>query len=329
MPTEATPAPAGIFKPHADREVLVAGSLAFDQIMAFPGKFQDHILPDKLHMINLSFLVEERRIRKGGCAGNIAYGMALLGERARVVASAGNDFGDYRAFLEELGVDLSQVRIYDEPTAACFITSDRANNQITGIHPGAMSRARELSMAAAAEGRSPAYAIVAPDDPEAMVRHCREAKEAGVPLLFDPSFQVIAFDGGPLREMADGADFVLLNDYELSIFQDKVGVDDAGCLELAPVWVVTLGEQGSRILRRDGDPIDVPAAPVRTEVLDPTGAGDAYRAGFLAGLLRGLDLGVCGRLGAVSAVYAVEQYGTQTHHFTPAEFEERYRESFG
>lgn len=327
MPNPA-PTPDAIFEPHATREVLVAGSLAFDQIMAFPGKFQDHILPDKLHMINLSFLVEERRERKGGCAGNIAYGLALLGERSRVVAAAGNDFGEYRQYLDDLGVDVSQIRVFDDhPTAACFITSDRANNQITGFHPGAMGKARELSIAEAARGREAAYAIVAPDDPEAMVRHCREAKQAGVPLLFDPSFQVIAFDGEPLREMADGADFVLLNDYELSVFQEKVGVDDAGCLELAPVWVVTLGEQGSRILVRGEDAIDVPAAPAR-EVKDPTGAGDAYRAGFLAGLLRGLDLGVCGRLGALSAVYAVEQYGTQTHRFTPAEFERRYREAF-
>ncbi|HUF78063.1 MAG TPA: carbohydrate kinase family protein [Thermoanaerobaculia bacterium] len=323
--------------PHADpiatpstgREVLVTGSLAFDQIMAFNGRFQDHILPDRLHMINLSFLVEERRVQKGGCAGNIAYGLALLGERSRIVAAAGYDFEDYRRYLDELGVDTSGIRIFEEePTGACFITSDRANNQIVGFHPGAMKRARELSLAEAARTRPAAYAVVAPDDPEAMVRHCREAKQAGLPLVFDPSFQVIALDGPVLREMADGAEVVLVNDYEYAVFREKTGLSDAEVLRLARIWVVTLGEKGSRILVRGGERLEVPPAKAR-EVVDPTGAGDAYRAGFVAGLLRGLDLGVCGRLGSVSAVYAVERYGTQAHRFTPEELAARYHESFG
>jgi adenosine kinase len=318
-----------IATPSPGREVLVTGSLAFDQIMAFKGKFQDHILPDKLHMINLSFLVEERRVQKGGCAGNIAYGLALLGERSRVVAAAGNDFDEYRRYLEELGVDVSGIRIFeDEPTGACFITTDRANNQIVGFHPGAMKHARELSLAAAARERPAAYAMVAPDDPEAMVRHCREAKEAGVPLVFDPSFQVIAIEGPVLREMADGAEAVLVNDYEYAVIREKTGLSDSGLLGLARIWVVTLGEMGSRILVRGGERLEVPAARAR-EVVDPTGAGDAYRAGFVAGLLRGLDLAACGRMGSVAAVYAVEHYGTQSHGFTRDEFAARYHESFG
>jgi adenosine kinase len=318
-----------ITTPSTGREVLVTGSLAFDQIMAFKGRFQDHILPDRLHMINLSFLVEERRVQKGGCAGNIAYGLALLGERSRIVAAAGYDFEDYRRYLDELGVDTSGIRIFEEePTGACFITSDRANNQIVGFHPGAMKRARELSLAEAARARPAAYAVVAPDDPEAMVRHCREAKQAGLPLVFDPSFQVIALDGPVLREMADGAEAVLVNDYEYAVFREKTGLSDAEVLRLARIWVVTLGEKGSRILVRGGERLEVPPAKAR-EVVDPTGAGDAYRAGFVAGLLRGLDLGVCGRLGSVSAVYAVERYGTQAHSFTPEELAARYHESFG
>lgn len=318
-----------IATPSTGREVLVTGSLAFDQIMAFNGRFQDHILPDRLHMINLSFLVEERRVQKGGCAGNIAYGLALLGERSRILAAAGYDFEDYRRYLDELGVDTSGIRIFEEePTGACFITSDRANNQIVGFHPGAMKRARELSLAEAARTRPAAYAVVAPDDPEAMVRHCREAKEAGLPLVFDPSFQVIALDGPVLREMADGAEVVLVNDYEYAVFREKTGLSDAEVLRLARIWVVTLGEKGSRILVRGGERLEVPPAKAR-EVVDPTGAGDAYRAGFVAGLLRGLDLGVCGRLGSVSAVYAVERYGTQAHRFTPEELAARYHESFG
>lgn len=318
-----------ISTPSDGRRVLVTGSLAFDQIMNFPGRFQDHILPDKLHMINISFLVEERRIQRGGCAANIAYGLSLLGERAAIVAAAGSDFGGYRAYLEDLGVDVSGIRTFDDlPTAACFITTDRADNQITGFHPGAMARARELSLKAAAAETRPAYAVVAPDDPEAILRHCREAKEAGVPLVFDPSFQVVALDGDALREAARGARVVVVNDYEHAVIQDKTGFGERELLDLAPIWVVTLGEQGSRITVVGGERIEVPPAPAR-EVVDPTGAGDAYRAGFVAGLLRGLDLAVCGRMGSVSAVYAVESYGTQAHRFTREEFARRYHESFG
>lgn len=318
-----------ILTPSSGGEVLVTGSLAFDQIMDFPGKFQDHILPDKLHMINISFLVEERRVQRGGCAANISYGLSLLGERARIVAAAGNDFDEYRDYLEELGVDVSGIRVFeDEPTAACFITTDRADNQIVGFHPGAMARARELSVREAAAGRKPAFAVVAPDDPDAIVRHCREAKEARIPLVFDPSFQVTALDGDALREAARGARAVLVNDYEYAVFQDKTGFGDRELLDLAPIWVVTLGEQGSRILVLGDERIEVPACPAR-EVVDPTGAGDAYRAGFVAGLLRGLDLAICGRMGSVSAVYAVESYGTQAHRFTREELAARYHESFG
>ncbi|HSL82543.1 MAG TPA: carbohydrate kinase family protein [Thermoanaerobaculia bacterium] len=320
-----------ISTPSSGRRVLVTGSLAFDQIMNFPGKFQDHILPDKLHMINISFLVEERRIQRGGCAANIAYGLSLLGEQAAVVAAAGHDFGGYRAYLEDLGVDVSGIRVFDDlPTAACFIPTDRADNHITGFHPGAMARARELSVEAAvtAGETKPAFAVVAPDDPEAIVRHCREAKRAGVPLVFDPSFQVVALDGDALRDAARGARVVLVNDYEYAIIQDKTGFGEADLLDLAPIWVVTLGEKGSRIAVTGGETIDVPACPAR-EVVDPTGAGDAYRAGFVAGLLRGLDLEVCGRMGSVSAVYAVESYGTQAHRFTRDEFAARYHEAFG
>jgi adenosine kinase len=316
--------------PSTEGRVLVAGSIAYDQIMDFPGKFEDHILPDKIHMINLSFLVEEFRKRRGGCAANIGYSLALLGERATLVATAGNDFDDFRAFLEGEGVDLGEVVVHDDMvTASCFITTDRANNQITGFYPGAMWKAREISMAEAAGRADDArYVMVAPDDPEAMLRHCREAKEAGVPLLFDPSFQVIAFDGDQLREASDGAYAVFTNDYEYAVIQEKTGLDDDGLLELAELWIVTLGAEGSRIVGRGGVRHEIPAAPI-SDVVDPTGAGDAYRAGFLAGLVRGAELPVCGRLGSVAAAYAVESYGTQEHRYTRDEFVRRYRASFG
>ncbi|MDX1997051.1 MAG: carbohydrate kinase family protein [Thermoanaerobaculia bacterium] len=314
--------------PSRDSEILVTGSLAFDQIMDFPGFFKDHVLPDKLHMINLSFLVRELRKQRGGCAGNVAYSLALLGERARVVAAAGQDFAEYREFLVGLGVDVDPIAVDPKQvTACCFITTDRANNQITGFFPGAMSGARELSLASAVTPRT-RYAIVMPDDPEAMLRHCREAKAAGVPLLFDPSFQVIALDGAALTEAARGAYAVLVNDYEYAVFQEKSGLDDRGLLELAEIWVVTRGEEGSRILTRGGETLEVPAVPAG-EVVDPTGAGDAYRAGFLTGLVRGCDLATCGRLGSVAAVYAIESYGTQNHGYERDEFFARYRAHFG
>lgn len=308
--------------------VLVTGSLAFDQIMDFPGNFKDHILPDKMHTINLSFLVGELKKQRGGCAANIAYSLALLGQPSKVVAAAGRDFEEYQRWLVAHDVDVSGIAVYEEhPTACCFITTDKADNQITGFHPGAMARAKELSLRQA-RGDDDLYCIVAPDDPEAMDRHCQEAKESGIPLLFDPSFQVIAMDGDTLARCADGAWAVLVNDYEYAVFQDKTGRDEAGLMELAPMWVVTLGEKGSEIRRRDDETIRIPAAPAR-EVVDPTGAGDAYRAGFLAGLLQDRSLQECGRIGSVAAVYVVETYGTQNHRYTPAEFEGRYNEAFG
>lgn len=312
------------------KSVLVAGSLAFDQIMTFPGYFKDHILPDKIHMINLSFLLDDFRKQRGGCSGNIAYTMALLGERPTVVATAGKDFDDYRRGLADDGVDVSGIVEHDDlVTASCFITTDKADNQITGFYVGAMARARELSLAERSRAvGGAAMAVIAPDDPEAMSRHCREAKEAGVPLIFDPSWQVTAMDGDTLREAADGAWVVILNDYEHSVFQEKTELGPAELAELAEIWVVTHGEEGSEIHLASGESRKVPAAKV-TEVVDPTGAGDAFRGGFVTGLLRGLELEECGRIGGVAACYAIEKHGTQAHRYTREEFWRRYEEAYG
>jgi len=315
-------------EPSAESKVLVAGSLAFDQIMDFPGHFKDHILPEKIHMISISFLVEDFRKQRGGCSGNIAYTLALLGERPSLLAAAGKDFGEYRQWLVDQGIGVDAVaQVEDEVTATCFITTDKADNQITGFYVGAMKHARDLSLAETAADLSPEFAVVAPDDPEAMVRHCREAREAGVPVIFDPSFQVIAMDGDTLREAAQGAKMVIVNDYEFAVFQEKTGLDLEGLLELAEHWVVTYGEEGSEVHLPGGDKVEIPAAKAK-EVVDPTGAGDAYRGGFVAGLLRGADLAECGRMGSVAAVYAVESYGTQTHGYTVEEFWRRYDENF-
>jgi adenosine kinase len=307
--------------------VLVAGSLAFDNIMDFPGEFKDHILPEKLHVINISFLIPELRRQRGGCAGNIAWTLGQLGIPATVLAAAGRDFPEYAGPLEALGVDLGPVAVHhDVASASCFITTDRTGSQITGFHVGAMSRARDLSLAAATNG-STVCAIVAPDDPEAMVRHCEEARGQGVELWFDPSFQVTAMDGATLRRAAAGSHGLFVNDYELAVFKEKTGLDNGSLFDLVDVVVVTLGKEGSLIRTRDGEEVAVPAAPIGT-LVDPTGAGDAYRGGFLAGRMTGLDLATCARMGSVAAAACIEGYGTQNHTFDRQSFARRYRRAY-
>ncbi len=308
--------------------ILVAGSLAFDYIMDFPGHFKDHILPDKLHCINISFLVDKLKKQRGGCAANIAYTLALLGERPRVVAAAGRDFAEYASWLESQGVDTGAIMMVDdEVTATCFITTDRSDNQITGFYVGAMARAREISLRASA-GPEAKMCIIAPDDPDAMLRHAEEARQSNLPFLYDPSFQVTAMDGERLWAGARGARALILNDYEFSVFCEKTGKSQEDILAEVEIQVVTLGEKGSEIRTRDGQVVQVPAARI-SAVVDPTGAGDAFRGGFVAGLMRQLPLGTCGRLGSVASAYAVEKYGTQNHAYTRSEFLARYEENFG
>lgn len=312
---------------HSPR-IVVTGSLAFDHIMDFPGNFKDHIIPDKMHVINLSFLVGELRKQRGGCAANIAYNLALLGTPSAIVASAGGDFESYARWLETRGIDTSRIAQYpEEITASCFITTDRANNQITGFFPGAMRRASELSLAELAPAGAE-LVIISPDDPQAMIRHCREAKGMGIKVVFDPSFQVIAMDGPTLSEATRGTAAVVVNDYELAVLMEKTGLDQPGLLTLTEMLIVTYGERGSEILRPGCETIVVPAASVAA-VVDPTGAGDAFRAGFLAGWLRGFDLATCGRLGSLAGAWAVENYGTQSHDYDFATFAARYTTTFG
>ncbi|MEL7059190.1 MAG: carbohydrate kinase family protein [Acidobacteriota bacterium] len=309
-------------------QVLVAGSLAFDQIMVFDGQFKDHILPEKLHVINISFLVTDMQRQRGGCAGNIGYTLALLGERPRLIAAAGNDFSGYRTWLEEQGCDVDAIAVHDDvTTASCFITADHDDNTITGFFPGAMARAGDLSLRERA-GDHAAIAIVAPDDPAAMLRHCREARDAGLPFVFDPSFQVTNMTGPDLADAARGAALMALNDYEYAVFKQKTGRDDAGVFELVERVAVTLGAEGSKIADRDGGELVIPAARVDAFV-EPTGAGDAWRGGLLAGLARGYDLATSGRIGSVAAAYAVEHKGPQQHSYTQDEFAARYRDNFG
>lgn len=315
-------------QPRGTGNILVTGSLAYDYIMDFPGHFKDHILADKLHCINVSFLVDKLKKQRGGCAANISYTLALLGESPRIVAAAGRDFAEYSAWLSEQGVDVSAIHtVDDEVTATCFITTDKADNQITGFYVGAMTRAKDISLKASA-GTNPQICIIAPDDPGAMLRHADEAREAGIPVLYDPSFQVTAMEGDKLWSGAIKAKAIVLNDYEYAVFCEKTGKTTQQILDEVEMLIVTLGEKGSQIRTKDGGVIDVPAAKI-SDVVDPTGAGDAWRGGFTAGLVRGLPLEVCGRLGSVASAYVVEQYGTQNHAYTRSEFQARYESNFG
>ncbi len=313
---------------RADGQVIVTGSLAYDNIMTFPGFFKDHILPEKIHAISISFLVKEMRKQRGGCAANIAYSLALLGQEARIIAAAGNDFDEYRQWLIGEGIDVEAIHtVADEPTASCHITTDQSNNQITGFYVGAMPHAAELSLSELAGDRA-ALVIVAPDDPVAMVRHCREARQIGLPCLFDPSFQVTAMDGGPLTKAAQGAAALVVNDYEYAVFQQKTGKSGEDLFDLVNMVIVTLGADGSRIQRRGEAAIEVTAAKI-SDVIDPTGAGDAFRSGFVAGLVQGRDLETCGRMGSVTAAFAIEHHGPQNHRYTVEEFHQRYAANFG
>lgn len=305
--------------------VLLSGSLAFDHIMIFPGYFEDHILPDKLHVLNVSFLVDSLEKFRGGVSGNIAYSLGLLGQPCKIVAPVGSDFDDYRQALSSAGVDTDAIWVIDdELTASAFITTDRADNQITGFYPGAMGRAGEVGLDGHLDGVS--MGVVSPTAPDAMQRHIRELTQSNTRFMFDPGQQIVALTPDALREGIEGAHILVGNDYEFAMIAEKTGLSQDQLIGSCPIVVVTLGEMGSAI-HQDGKTIDIPAARP-TQVIDPTGAGDAYRAGLLAGMLNDLTLDVAGRLGSVAATYVVESKGTQSHAYTRDEFSRRFAETF-
>lgn len=306
--------------------IFISGSLAYDRIMDFPGRFVDHILPEKIHILNVCFMVNGLTERFGGTAGNIAYNLALLGERPLILATAGRDFGAYRQRLAQLGLPLTGIKeIPQEFTAGAYITTDLSDNQITGFNPGAMKYASEYRF----DGLDPAaaLAIVAPGNLEDMLVYTRFYKQVGVRYIFDPGQSIPAWESGELREMATGALALIVNDYELEMFRQKTGLDEVDLLEITPHLITTRGEQGS-VVQTDKSREEIPAVPAR-QVLDPTGAGDAYRAGLLLGLVLGLSWAEAGRLGAVLASFCVEKQGTQEHRLAVPEFWERYAENFG
>ncbi len=308
--------------------IVVTGSLAYDYIMTFPGHFKDHILPDKVHMLTVSFLVDSMKRLRGGVAGNIAYTLALLGERPLLVATAGTDFGEYQHWMEKAGVDASGVvQILNEFTASCFINTDRSNNQIVAFYPGAMAHAGELSL----EGRgltSADMVVISPTSPDAIVRYARECREMGVPYVFDPGKQTPRLEKEQILTGLEGAAVMIGNDYEFGMMAQKTGLSEAELLARCPFTLVTKGEKGSTVYLRGKAPIDIPVAPI-SEMLDPTGAGDAYLGGLVFALSRKLSPEIAGRVAALAAAYAVEKKGCQEHRYSPAEFAHRYTEAFG
>lgn len=306
-------------------DILLSGSVAYDYLMTFPGLFHEHILPERLQSISLSFLVESMTRQRGGTAPNIAYTLALLGERPRLIATVGEDFEEYRAWLEKSGVDTEWAKVVPGKfTASFFATTDQVSAQIASFYPGAMADAAILSIKHIE--KRPDLVIISPTDPSAMKLHAAECRELDIPYLYDPSQQVLRLEGAEIARDMQGAHFLFVNDYEFGLISKKTGLDLDGMLEHVDIIVVTRGEQGASIYV-DGQEVTVPVAPAE-HVIDPTGVGDAFRAGFLTGYSRGWDWLLCGQIGAVAATYCIEQNGPQNHRYTCEEFVTRFRHHF-
>lgn len=304
---------------------LICGSMAYDTIMVFQDRFKNHILPEQVHILNVSFLVPELRREYGGCAGNIAYNLKLLGADPLPMATVGKDFQPYSQWLSYCGVDQGYIRVLDDAyTAQAYITTDMDDNQITAFHPGAMSQAHLNSVPT---DRGIRIGIVAPDGKEGMTRHASEFVEAGIPFIFDPGQGMPMFDGKELLNFVDLANWVTLNDYEAELMQERTGLSLERVAERVDALIVTKGGSGS-LIYSGGRVLEIPPAKPKA-VLDPTGCGDAYRAGLIFGLLQDLDWESTGRIASLMGAVKVETYGTQNHTFTLASFRDRYRENFG
>lgn len=305
--------------------IIVTGSIAFDYLMSFPGKFTEHLLPEHMSRVSLSFLVDTMDKRRGGCAPNIAYTLALLGEHPKLMATAGQDFGDYRRWLEAAGVDTSLVpEIPDKFTASFFCSTDVDSNQIASFYTGAMANAAELSFRTAGHCQ---LAIISPNDPSAMVQYADECRTLGVPYIWDPGQQCARMSGDELRGGTVGAALVICNDYEFELLRQKTGMDEAAMLEAAGALVITRGELGCSVYDRSGRRDVGAVEPHR--IVDPTGVGDAFRGGFMKGMAAGEDYVRCAQLGSVAAAYALEHLGGQSHAYTAGEFRERLDAHFG
>lgn len=306
-------------------DILLTGSVAYDYLMTFPGHFKEQILPERLSSISLSFLVDGMTKQRGGIAPNIAYSMALLGQKPRVMATVGEDFGDYRAWLDSKGVDTSLMKVVPGVfTASFFATTDQASAQIASFYPGAMGYSSTQSLKEL--DNKPDLVIVSPSAPDAMMKFPAECRELGIKYLYDPSQQVLRLEGHELARDMEGAYFLFCNDYEFGLISKKTGWSLDQILEHVKVLVITRGKDGAD-LYSDGNSVHIPTVP-EDEIVDPTGVGDAFRGGFLAGYSHGLDWKLCGELGSLSAVYCLEQRGTQNHSYTKEEFVTRFRKHF-
>ncbi len=303
---------------------LICGSFAYDTIMVFHDKFKNHILPDQVHILNVSFLVPEMRREFGGCAGNIAFNLKLLGEEPLPMGTVGKDFGPYAEWMDRFGIDRRYVKEMDTYTAQAFITTDEDDNQITAFHPGAMNLSHE-NRVTDAEGVK--LGIVAPDGRDGMLQHAEQFAEAGIPFIFDPGQGLPMFDGTELLDFVDKATWVAVNDYEAQLLEERTGKSPHEIAERVEALIVTRGAKGSHVYTRQHR-IDIPVAEARA-INDPTGCGDAYRAGLLYGLLNDMDWETTGRIAALMGAIKIEHHGTQNHLFTLDEFFERFAEAFG
>ena len=308
------------------KEVVLTGSVAYDYLMHFPGRFKEHILPDHLDSLSLSFLVDSLERRPGGIATNIAYSMALLGERPRVLATVGEDFEEYRRSLESMGVVTDYVKVIPGLlTASFFVTTDETDAQIASFYTGAMAHATELRFADL--DSLPDLVLISPNDPEAMIAYADECTELGITYFYDPSQQILRLDAADLEAGIRGCEALFANDYELALIEDKTSLSINDITQLTKFSVITRGEDGSDLYTAEGQqhiPVVVPR-----EVGEPTGVGDSYRAGFLKGYLHDLPLDCCCMMGALCATYSLEHLGPQSHHFELGEFVARFDSEFG
>jgi adenosine kinase len=311
--------------PGTQKSVLICGSVAYDTIMVFPDRFRTHILPDKLHMLNVAFLVPQMRREFGGCAGNIAYNMGLLGDLGYPCGGIGSDFGPYRDWMKQQGMSEKYlVNIPEEHCAQAFITTDLDSNQITAFHPGAMNHSWKLKIPA---NDGITIGVIAPDSRQGMLEHAEQFKAANIPFIFDPGQAMPLFEGDDFRRFIAIADWLALNDYEWHLLQERTGWTEADCLKHVKALIITRGGDGS-VIHTKQKVHHIPCAKAR-DVVDPTGCGDAYRAGLLHGILHGLDWDTTGRIASLMGAIKIAVRGTQNHRFTKAEFDALYAQEFG
>ena len=304
---------------------LICGSLAYDTIMVFPGRFQEHILPEQVHILSVSFMVPQIRREFGGCAGNIAYNLSLLGGDGYVMATAGRDFDPYSEWFDRCGVSQRYIRrMADEYTAQAFVTTDLDDNQITAFHPGAMNSSH-VNVVPTEEDIS--IAIISPDGKDGMIQHAEQCHETGIPFIFDPGQGMPMFNGDELQSFVEQASYICVNDYESQLLQERTGMNTRQIAERVRAMIVTRGSKGS-VIHANGSTIEIPAVWAGA-VQDPTGCGDAYRGGLIFGLMNDLDWEVSGRIAALISAIKVGHHGTQNHTTTPDEFKARFRQEFG